>query len=124
MGKTAVFVLGVLQALQIPGDSFQALVLCHTRELAHQISKEFERLGKFIEGLKIATIYGGVNEKAQILQLENAPPHIVVGTPGRVKALVQKKKINLKNLKFFILDECDKCLNEHDMRSTIQSIFV
>lgn len=53
MGKTAVFVLGVLHSLDVPGDPFQALVLCHTRELAFQISREFERLGKFIEGLKI-----------------------------------------------------------------------
>lgn len=98
--------------------------MCHTRELAHQISKEFERLGKFIEGLRIATIFGGVNEKAQILQLENSPPHIVVGTPGRILALTQKKKLNLKNLKFFIIDECDQCLKGHDMRTTIQNIFV
>ncbi len=64
MGKTAVFVLGVLHALEIPGKPFQALIICHTRELAFQISKEFERLGKYIEGLKISRIYGGMNEDA------------------------------------------------------------
>ena len=64
MGKTAVFVLGVLHVIQVPGDAIQAIVLCNTRELAHQITKEFERLGKFIEGLKIATVYGGINESA------------------------------------------------------------
>ena len=64
MGKTAVFVLGILHSLEIPGRAFQAVVICHARELAFQISKEFERLGKYIEGLKIATIYGGVSEDA------------------------------------------------------------
>ena len=64
MGKTAVFVLGILDQIKIPGDPLQALVLCNTRELAHQIAKEFDRLGKFLDGLKIMTIYGGVNEQA------------------------------------------------------------
>ena len=74
-------------------------------------------MGKFINGLKIATIYGGVNEKAQILQLENNPPHIVVGTPGRTLSLVNRKYIKLDKLKFFILDECDKILEKFDMRT-------
>ncbi len=61
MGKTAVFVLGVLHSIKIPGNPFQCLVICNTRELAFQISKEFERLGKYITGLKIMALYGGVN---------------------------------------------------------------
>lgn len=113
MGKTAVFVLGVLHSIEIDNNPFQCIVLCHTRELAFQISKEFERLGKYIEGLKIATIFGGVNEEAQILQLENNPPHVIVGTPGRTLSLVKKKKIVLDKLKFFILDECDKILEQY-----------
>jgi ATP-dependent RNA helicase UAP56/SUB2 len=113
MGKTAVFVLGVLHSIEIEGKPFQCLVLCHTRELAFQISKEFERLGKYIEGLKIATVFGGVNEEAQILQLENNPPHVLVGTPGRTYSLIKKKKVTLDKLKFFILDECDKILEQY-----------
>lgn len=113
MGKTAVFVLGVLHSIEIDNSPFQCIVLCHTRELAFQISKEFERLGKYIEGLKIATIFGGVNEEAQVLQLENNPPHVIVGTPGRTFSLVKKKKIVLDKLKFFILDECDKILEQY-----------
>ena len=74
MGKTAVFVLGVLQAIDVSGDPFQAIILCHTRELAYQIAKEFERLGKHLPELRVAQIYGGVNEEAQILQLKNSPP--------------------------------------------------
>ncbi len=124
MGKTAVFVLGVLHSMEIPGKPFQCIVLANTRELAFQISKEFERLGKFIEGLKIATIYGGVNEEAQILQLENNPPHVVIGTPGRTLSLVKKEKIVLNKLKFFILDECDKILEKYDMRNEVQKIFI
>lgn len=76
-------------------------------------------MGKFLEGLNIAKIYGGVNEDAQILQLTNTPPHIVVGTPGRTLALIKKEKIKTDNLKFFILDECDKILEKFDMRQQV-----
>lgn len=124
MGKTAVFVLGVLHSLKVPGDPFQCLVLTHTRELAFQISKEFERMGKFIQGLKIATVYGGVNPEAQLLQIENNPPHIVIGTPGRTLDFLRKEVIKLDNLSYFILDECDKILENMDMREDIQEIFL
>jgi len=53
----------------------------------------------------------------------NAPPHIVVGTPGRILALVRDKTLNLSNIKMFILDECDKVLESVGMRSDIQKIF-
>jgi superfamily II DNA/RNA helicase len=115
MGKTAVFTLGVLDQIKVPGPPLQALVLCHTRELAHQIAKEFDRLGKFLEGLKIQTIYGGVNEQAQILKLKNEPPQVVIGTPGRTLALIRKKKLVFDSLKFFVLDECDKILERYGM---------
>jgi len=62
MGKTAVFVLGVLHSLTLPGDPFQCLVICNTRELAFQISKEFERLGKYLEGLEHTQLHFGVTE--------------------------------------------------------------
>merc|ERR1712001_700607 len=55
--------------------------------------------------------------------LKNNCPHIVGGTPGRILALVKSKKLNLKNLKHFILDECDKMLEQLDMRKDVQEIF-
>merc|ERR1712142_987156 len=55
--------------------------------------------------------------------LKNNCPHIVVGTPGRILALVKNKKLNLKNLKHFVLDECDKMLEQLDMRRDVQDIF-
>lgn len=124
MGKTAVFVLSVLHQLDVEADPFQCLVICHTRELAHQISREFERLGKYIVGLRIQSIYGGVNIDKQILKFEAMPPHIVIGTPGRTLDLVQKNKLPLDKLRFFVVDECDKVLQQVDMRETVQNIFV
>ncbi|RZB98038.1 DEAD-box ATP-dependent RNA helicase 56 isoform E [Glycine soja] len=96
MGKTAVFVLSTLQQVDpVPGQ-VAALVLCHTRELAYQVHKEL---------------------------LKNECPHIVVGTPGRILALARDKDLGLKNVRHFILDECDKMLESLDMRRDVQEIF-
>merc|ERR1711970_1339576 len=98
MGKTAVFVLATLQQIDPVDGEVSALVMCHTRELAYQIAKDEETLKKNC-------------------------PHIVVGTPGRILALVKNKKLVLKNLKHFILDECDQMLEQLDMRRDVQQIF-
>lgn len=111
MGKTAVFVLGVLHSIKIPGDPFQCLVLCPTRELAIQITKEFDRLGKFITGLRTIQLMGGVSLDTQKLKIETNPPHIIIGTPGRTLDLIDREIIKLDHLKYFILDECDKMLD-------------
>jgi ATP-dependent RNA helicase UAP56/SUB2 len=68
-------------------------------------------------------IYGGQPISEHINLLKKTPPHILVGTPGRILALVQKQHLKLNDLKFFILDECDKMLSEIDMRQDVQSIF-
>lgn len=124
MGKTAVFVLSVLHSIKVPGDPFQCLVLCNTRELAFQISKEFERLGKYIQGLRIQAVYGGVNIETQIMHIEVNPPHILIGCPGRTLELISKDIIKLDKLNYFIVDECDKVLENVDMREDVQKIFI
>merc|ERR1712072_1291775 len=86
------------------------LVMCHTRELAFQISKEYERFSKYIPGVKVGVFFGGLTIAKDEQVLKSNCPNIIVGTPGRILALVRLKKLNLKNLKHFILDECDKML--------------
>ncbi|KAG2400273.1 DEAD-box ATP-dependent RNA helicase [Vigna angularis] len=123
MGKTAVFVLSTLQQIDpVPGQ-VSALVLCHTRELAYQICHEFERFSTYLPDLKVAVFYGGVNIKVHKDLLKNECPHIVVGTPGRILALTRDKDLSLKNVRHFILDECDKMLESLDMRKDVQDIF-
>merc|ERR1712121_531147 len=96
---------------------------CHTRELAFQISKEYERFCKFMSNIKVGVFFGGMAIAKDEQVLKNNCPHIVVGTPGRILALVKNKKLNLKNLKHFVLDECDKMLDQLDMRRDVQEIF-
>ena len=86
------------------------LVLCHTRELAFQISKEYERFSKYMITVKVAVFFGGMPIKKDEEVLKKNCPHIVVGTPGRILALARSKALNMKNIKHFILDECDKML--------------
>jgi len=123
MGKTAVFVLATLQQLEPVDGQVSCLVMCHTRELAFQISKEYERFSKYMPSVKVAVFFGGMNIMKDETVLKSNPPHIVVGTPGRILALVKSKKLSLRHLKHFILDECDKMLEALDMRRDVQEIF-
>lgn len=120
MGKTAVFVLTVLQRLEKDPTGLKCLVLCHTRELAYQIHKEFIRLGKYLKEIKCKVIYGGaesIEDHKRELKLEM--PTVVVGTPGRVLDLVKKDILKLDKLQYFVLDECDKMLEALDMRGDV-----
>ncbi|CAB1344705.1 unnamed protein product, partial [Coregonus sp. 'balchen'] len=99
------------------------LVMCHTRELAFQISKEYERFSKYMPTVKAAVFFGGLSIKKDEDVLKKNCPHIVVGTPGRILALIRNKTLNLKNVKHFVLDECDKMLEQLDMRRDVQDIF-
>jgi len=125
MGKTAVFVLAVLQQLDttVVGNNVACLVLCHTRELAYQICHEFDRFKKYLPLLKTAVFYGGIPVQKNIDHLKSESPQIVIGTPGRILQLSEDKALNLKHVKYFILDECDKMLESLDMRRDVQKIF-
>jgi len=124
MGKTAVFVLTTLQQLDPSEEGMtRVFVLCHTRELAFQISKEYERFSKYMSGVNVGVFFGGMPIKKDIETLKKTTPHIVVGTPGRILDLVRQKALTLKNVKHFILDECDKMLETLDMRKDVQEIF-
>ncbi|KAK7547916.1 ATP-dependent RNA helicase SUB2 [Phyllosticta citricarpa] len=125
LGKTAVFVLATLQQLEPVAGETAVLVLCHTRELAYQIKNEYARFSKYLPDVKTAVFYGGtpMQKDIEILSNKETHPNIIVGTPGRLNALVRDKKLRLGNIKMFVLDECDKMLDQIDMRRDVQEIF-
>lgn len=123
MGKTAVFTLAVLQRLDPSEKKVMALILCHTRELAYQIKHEFDRFSKYLSAIKSEVFYGGAPIAQHRQRLAQDPPHIVIGTPGRINQLAREKNLNLQGVKYFILDECDKMLETLDMRKDVQEIF-
>lgn len=123
MGKTAVFVLTTLHQIEPQDGKVGILVLCHTRELAFQIVHEYKRFSKYLPNIKTAVMYGGVPISQHRDMLKNDCPHVVVGTPGRILALTRNGDLKLNSLKHFVLDECDKLLEQLDMRRDIQEIF-
>jgi len=124
MGKTAVFVLACLQQIDSSEKSVKVLVICHTRELAYQIKHEFDRFAKYFAEMKTGVVYGGMPIAKDKEMLKDNCPHILIGTPGRILALLRDKDLKLDNLAHFVLDECDKCLDKLDMRRDIQNIFL
>ncbi|CAI7990477.1 Probable ATP-dependent RNA helicase DDX47 [Geodia barretti] len=109
-GKTAAFALPILQALLDTPTRLFALVLTPTRELAFQISEQFEALGSGI-GVKCAVIVGGVDIITQAMALAKKP-HIVIATPGRlVDHLENTKGFSLRTLRYLVMDEADRILN-------------
>lgn len=107
----------------LPTLQVSVLVMCHTRELAFQISKEYERFSKYMPSVKVSVFFGGLSIKKDEDVLKKNCPHVVVGTPGRILALVRSRSLNLRNVKHFVLDECDKMLEQLDMRRDVQEIF-
>lgn len=114
MGKTAVFVLATLQQIEPVDGEVSVVVLCHTRELAFQIRNEYARFSKYLPNIRTEVFYGGVsvNKDIDILRNKEKCPHILVGTPGRVWGLVRDRHLKLNHVKHFVLDECDKMLEQ------------
>ena len=109
-GKTAAFGLPIIQKINDSRNQTQSIILCPTRELCLQITKDLETYSKYMKKLKVTAVYGGANIQTQIRAL-NSGSQIVVGTPGRVIDLINRKKLKLKDVEFVVLDEADEMLN-------------
>ena len=109
-GKTAAFGLPLLQLVDEAQKHPQALVVCPTRELCMQIVSEIELFKKFLPGMHVIAVYGGTSIGLQIRDLKRGV-QIVVATPGRLIDLIERKAINLEQIKYVVLDEADEMLN-------------
>ncbi|HOY38437.1 MAG TPA: DEAD/DEAH box helicase [Bacteroidales bacterium] len=109
-GKTAAFGLPIIQNTKIEIYKPQTLILSPTRELCLQITDDLKDYAKYIDGIKILAVYGGSSIETQIKALHQGV-HIVVATPGRLIDLIERKVVNLKEVKRIILDEADEMLN-------------
>lgn len=109
-GKTVAFGIGLLNKIQPKEYRVQALVLCPTRELADQVAKEIRKLARFTSNIKVLTLCGGMPFAPQLSSLEH-PPHIIVGTPGRLQEHLRKNSLRLDKVKTLVLDEADRMLD-------------
>ncbi len=109
-GKTAAFGLPLLSGLIPEMGGVQALVLCPTRELCLQISRDFEQYGKYLHKFNVLAVYGGSSIENQIRELKRGVD-VVVATPGRLIDLMNRKAMKLDKIHTVVLDEADEMLN-------------
>ena len=106
-GKTAAFGLPLLQLINAESTTVQVVILAPTRELAQQIQANLSSYASHAPAISIAALCGGIPIKPQIERLKT-PTHIVVATPGRLVDLVKREAIDIKKLKYLVLDEADE----------------
>lgn len=109
-GKTAAFGLPMLQMTDPKENITQGLILSPTRELCVQIAGEMTKYSADMQNVHIVAVYGGEDIRKQLKAFDSTP-HILVATPGRLMDLAKRKKVNLSNIRFFVLDEADEMLN-------------
>jgi ATP-independent RNA helicase DbpA len=109
-GKTAAFGIGLLGKINPRYFAVQALVLCPTRELADQVTKEIRRLARAFDNIKVLTLCGGATMRPQMASLEHGA-HIVVGTPGRILDHLERGSLDLAGLQTLVLDEADRMVD-------------
>ncbi len=109
-GKTAAFSLPIIQQLDTKSDDVQTLILCPTRELAIQITKDIETFLKYSPGVNSLAVFGGERIDIQIRGMKRKP-QIVVGTPGRVNDMIRRRVLKVESIKWLVLDEADEMLN-------------
>ena len=109
-GKTAAFSLPILDMIDDTSRKIQLLVLAPTRELALQIAKDVKNYTKYLPNVKTVAVYGGSSITDQIRNLRDKP-QIIIGTPGRVIDLINRKALDFSNIHWLVLDEADEMLS-------------
>jgi ATP-dependent RNA helicase DeaD len=109
-GKTAAFSLPILDMIDDTSRKIQLLVLCPTRELCLQISKDIKNYSKYMKDIKTTAVYGGSSIMEQMRSLKDKP-QIIVGTPGRVIDLINRKALDFSAIHWLVLDEADEMLS-------------
>lgn len=109
-GKTAAFGIPIIQMVDVANKATQSLVLCPTRELCVQITNDLKKYSTYMDGLRVIPVYGGASVETQIRSLKKGG-QIVVGTPGRVRDLINRKVLKIEKINWLVLDEADEMLN-------------
>lgn len=109
-GKTCAFGIPAIEMVDAESGKIQTLILCPTRELAIQTTRELKSVSRYRKGLEIMAVYGGQPIERQIAVLRKHP-QIIVGTPGRVMDHIRRRTLKLQDLRMVVLDEADEMLN-------------
>ena len=109
-GKTAAFGLPLTSLINFASRDTQAVIICPTRELCMQITRDLQSYTKYIDGANIVAIYGGASIDNQSRDIKKGA-QIVVATPGRLNDMIDRRRLNLSNVRYAVLDEADEMLN-------------
>ena len=109
-GKTASFGLPILQQIDTESKTVQALILCPTRELCLQITKDLKNYSRYLDDISVTAVYGGAPMSIQIKEIKKGS-QIVVGTPGRTLDLIKRNVLKVGAIRWMVLDEADEMLN-------------
>ena len=122
-GKTFAYAIPLIERLDPMKKTVQALVMCPTRELSLQVSKEISKLAKHTK-VRCATIYGGVSYEKQFAELKKNPS-VIIGTPGRIIDHLNRGTLSFKNVTYLVLDEADEMLKmgfQDDMETILSNM--
>jgi translation initiation factor 4A len=111
-GKTATFSIGALSRVDLTSNTTQVLILSPTHELTKQTAKVVKSLASMMVGLRVQTMIGGSSIEGDAEFMYGAPPHIVVGCPGRVYDMIKRRHLNASKIKLVIIDEADEMLSQ------------
>ena len=122
-GKTCVFVLSILNMLERGAHGLpQALVLCNTRELALQISDEFTRFAKHLQGITSYTVVGKTPLSQQQKELKTNKHAIIVGTLGRLSDLIRRGDLDFSKLQYLVIDEADMLVGQDENKEALAEV--
>ena len=110
-GKTGAFTIGALQHVDVQIPAVQIMILAPTHELVRQIASVILSIGSVMEGLVVKTIVGGTPIIEDAAAIKQNPPHIIVGTTGRILDMINRRHIQCRNIKLLIMDEADEMLS-------------
>ena len=121
-GKTATFSIGGLSRVNLEENTTQVLVLSPTKELSTQTAAVMTGIGSVMEGLKIQIIVGGNSIDEDARKIQQSPPHVISGTPGRIYDMIRRNYLSLSKIKMVIMDEADELLSS-GFQEQIYNIF-
>ncbi len=121
-GKTHAYLLPIAEMINPKSDKTQVLISLPTRELAYQVYQNAKVLNEVFDDLRISLLAGGSDRKRSKEKLENAVPHIIIGTPGRIKDLFENNLIRVDFVQMFVIDEADMTL-EYGFLEDIDKVF-
>jgi translation initiation factor 4A len=121
-GKTGAFSIGTLQRIDVTQNNTQALLIAPTHELARQSALVISKLGMMMNGLVVKTVIGGTSIQDDMKSIRKNPPHIIVGSSGRIYDMIKRNCIKTGNIKLLVLDEADELLSK-GFKEQIYNIF-